>query len=280
MLRARTPEGWFLITHPEHARIAGEFARAWGNDLFRSPFPRDATLEGIRRHDDGWALRDASPKLTREGRPSAFGIDLVGKYSAFEEIDLADYLRVRGQAMEAVAAEDPYAAVLISMHTCNLLTERADHSTLRPEDRPRLAAFIESQRSRQETLRGECARSGRFTPQDLLPETWFENFRLLQACDNLSLLSCVDYPHPAGLLHPLPLNGGGTREVAVHHVTDRTFWLDPWPFKDPALEVGVSGRRVTGEKFASESEIAAAYRNAPEETLTLRILSRPPVHSA
>ncbi|MFM8878525.1 MAG: DUF3891 family protein, partial [Verrucomicrobiota bacterium] len=104
MLRARTPQGWFLITHPEHARIAGEFARAWGNDLFRRPFPSDATLEGIRRHDDGWAMRDASPKLTREGRPSAFGIDLVGKYSAFEEIDLTDYLRVRGQAMEAVAA--------------------------------------------------------------------------------------------------------------------------------------------------------------------------------
>ncbi|MEY4691657.1 MAG: hypothetical protein RIT19_1982 [Verrucomicrobiota bacterium] len=280
MLRARTPEGWFLITHPEHARIAGEFARAWGNDLFRSPFPRDSTLEGIRRHDDGWAVRDRSPKLTREGRPSAFGIDLVGKYSAFEEIDLADYLQVRGQAMEAVAAQDPYAAVLISMHTCNLLTERADHSTLRPEDRPRLAAFLESQQSRQETLRQECARTGRFTPQDLLATTWVENFRLLQACDNLSLLSCVDYPHPAGLLHPLPLNGGGTREVAVHHVTERTFWLDPWPFRDPVIEVRVSGRRVTGETFPSEAEIATAHRNAPTETLTLRITSHAPVTPA
>ena len=275
MLRARTPQGWFLITHPEHARIAGEFARAWGNDLFRRPFPSDATLEGIRRHDDGWAMRDASPKLTREGRPSAFGIDLVGKYSAFEEIDLTDYLRVRGQAMEAVAAEDPYAAVLISMHTCNLLTERADHSTLRPEDRPRLAAFLDSQRSRQETLREECASSGRFTPQDLLAGTWLENFRLLQACDNLSLLSCVDYPHPAGLLHPLPLNDGGTREISVRRVTERTFWLDPWPFRNATLEVCVSGRPLCRETFASESEIAEAYLDTPPETLTLRITSRP-----
>jgi len=89
MLRYRTEEGWFLLTHPEHARIAGEFAKAWGNALFRAPFPREDVLAGIRRHDDGRSARDVKPLLTREGKPSAFGVDLVGKYSAFEEIDLA-----------------------------------------------------------------------------------------------------------------------------------------------------------------------------------------------
>jgi hypothetical protein len=240
MLRASTPEGWFLITHPEHARLAGEFASAWGNSRFRSPFPLTNTLEGIRRHDDGWATRDLAPKITREGRPSAFGIDLVGKYSAFEEIDLADYLQVRGRAMEAVAAQNAYAAVLISMHTCNLLTERADHSTLRPEDRPKLAAFLEMQERRQE---------------------------------DLSLLSCVDYPNPASLLHPLPLAGGGMQAVAVHRLAERTFRLDPWPLREAVVEVSVTGRRINGERFDSESDLATAYARATPETLLIRLES-------
>jgi len=271
MLRARTQDGWFLITHPEHARLAGEFAAAWGNDRFRAPFPRTHTLTGIRRHDDGWAARDLTPKITREGRPSAFGIDLVGKYSAFEEIDLEDYLRVRGQAMEAVAAEDPYAAVLISMHTCNLLTERADHSTIRPVDRPRLAAFLEGQQGRQDELRTACAASGRFTEADLRAGTWIENFRLLQACDNLSLLACVDYPEPATLLHPLPLQDSGTSEVQVRRIDGRTFRLDPWPMREPVVEVRVTGRPVAGESFASEADLVAAHARVSPETRIIRI---------
>ena len=54
-----------------------------------------ARAEGIASHDDGWAARDAHPSITRQGKPSAFSTELVGKYSAFEEIDLADYLAVR-----------------------------------------------------------------------------------------------------------------------------------------------------------------------------------------
>ena len=275
MLRARTPQGWFLITHPEHARLAGVFAAAWGNERFRRPFPHTNTVQAVCRHDDGWATRDLSPKPTREGRPSAFGIDLVGKYSAFEEIDLDDYLGVRGRAMEAVAAEDPYAAILISMHTCNLLSERADHSTLRPVDRPKLEAFLIRQEHRQGELREACARSGSFTATDLMASTWVENFRLLQACDNLSLLSCVDYPGTANLLHPLPLSGGGTSEITVTRVAERPFRLDPWPMQAPVIEATLTGRHITGERFASESELAAAYAAAPPESLTLRIERSP-----
>ena len=90
MLRMETETGWWLITHPDHARLAGDFAKAWGNDKFRKPEPRERVLRGISCHDDGWAARDAHPSITRQGKPSAFSIELVGKYSAFEEIDIAE----------------------------------------------------------------------------------------------------------------------------------------------------------------------------------------------
>src|SRR5208282_3525438 len=116
---------------------------------FLPPEPRGNVLKGIARHDDGWAARDASPKITRAGLPSAFSVELVGKYSAFEEIDLADYLAVRDRAVRMMASEDAYAALLISMHTYNLLTAHADRSTIAPADLPLLDGFLEKQKSFQ-----------------------------------------------------------------------------------------------------------------------------------
>jgi hypothetical protein len=135
VIRVKEPGGWMLVGHRDHARFAGELARQWGNAEFAPPEPFADILVAVARHDDAWAERDAAPCLTREGRPSAFSHELVGTYSAFEEIDLADYLAVRGQATEAVAADNPYAAIIVSMHTVNLLTEQADLRGLSDQDR-------------------------------------------------------------------------------------------------------------------------------------------------
>jgi hypothetical protein len=132
MLRVQTDTGWWLITHGDHARLAAAFASHWGNSMFTPPHPRREVLDAIRVHDDGWAARDAHPGITRQGKPAAFSEELVGKYSAFEEIDLADYLSVREAALDEVEARSAYAALLVSMHTYNLLTERADRSTIAP----------------------------------------------------------------------------------------------------------------------------------------------------
>src|SRR6266481_2190772 len=140
MLRLETGTGWWLVTHPDHARLAGAFAERWGNDRFLPPEPLVNVLRGIARHDDGWAARDSSPQITRQGKPSAFSVELVGKYSAFEEIDLEDYLAVRERAVRLMAADDPYAAILVSLHTYNLLTARADRTTIQPEQLPLLDA--------------------------------------------------------------------------------------------------------------------------------------------
>src|SRR5271165_5794380 len=163
MLRRQTRNGWWLVTHPDHARLAGAFAARWGNERFPPPEPRERVLEGIARHDDGWAARDAKPAITRQGKPSAFSIELVGKYSAFEEIDIEEYLAVRDRADRIIAEEDPYAGLLISMHTYNLLTEHADRSTIAPEGLALLDAFLERQRDYQRSLLVDIAEDATLT---------------------------------------------------------------------------------------------------------------------
>ena len=267
MIRLEAENGWWLVTHPEHARLAGCFAEHWGNALFSSPEPRASVLLGIARHDDGWAARDAMPHITRAGLPSAFSTDLVGKYAAFEEIDLVDYLVVRERAVAEVAGRDAYAALLISMHTYNLLTDRADRSTIVPLQLPLLDAFLERQRALQQALQstlGEQSRSQLDGIED--------NFRLLQATDNLSLLACTDYGGPATLLHPLRLLDGEAAPVEVDALGQRAFRLRPWPFREDRLQIHFASRFVEGRSFASKEVFQDLYFAASQSQVSVTLM--------
>jgi hypothetical protein len=263
MLRMESESGWWLITHPDHARLAGAFAAAWGNAQFRRPEPRARVLHGIASHDDGWAARDAHPTITRQGRPSAFSTELVGKYSAFEEIDIAGYLAVRERAVRIIAEEDPYAGLLVLMHTYNLLTEHADRSTIAPQGLALLDAFLERQRDYRRTLLASIASDESLAAEEKSEQTILEHFRLLQACDNLSLLSCVAYDRPAHLLHPLPLNDGGASEIRVTPLAPRHYRLTPWPFGESELTFAFPAQHVQGKLFRTSDELQSVFGLAP-----------------
>jgi Protein of unknown function (DUF3891) len=271
MLRLESPTGWWLTTHPDHARLAAAFAEHWGNNSFARPGPRDHVLHGIAVHDDGWAARDAAPQTTREGKPSAFSTELVGKYSAFEEIDLADYLAVRGRAVELVAESDAYAALLVSMHTSNLLSERADRSTIAPEQLSLLDDFLEAQRLVQERLFAAVHKDDRFTPKEKTWDWIDDQFRLLQATDNLSLLSCVNYTKPATLLHPLRVQDGAGERVAVEPLGERTFRLTPYPLESSPLKVEFPARHVEGKVFENSADLQRKFEAAEVAMLSVTI---------
>jgi hypothetical protein len=271
MLRLETETGWWLVTHPDHARLAGAFAEHWGNESFLAPEPRDHVLRGIARHDDGWTARDAIPQITRQGKPSAFSTELVGKYSGFEEIDLPDYLAVRDRAVRLIAAEDPYAAVLISMHTYSLLNDHSDRSTIVPAQLSLLDQFLEGQRALQDFLRKQIASNPKLMPEHKSENAIMDHFRLLQASDYLSLLTCVDYQKPVDLLHALPAHGGKHIPIQVHAIGTRHFVLDPYPFARPSLSFQFPARHAKGKKFSSARELQEAFSAAPVEMLSVTV---------
>jgi len=271
VLRLETETGWWLVTHPDHAHLAGAFAERWGNERFLSPEPRARVLKGIMRHDDGWALRDSAPQITRQGKPSAYSVELVGKYSAFEEIDLADYLAVRDRAVRLIAEEDPYAAILISMHTHNLLSEHADRSTILPAELPLLDEFLAQQRAFQRRLFERISADRNLPPEQKTEAAILDHFRLLQAADYLSLLSCVDFGRPSHLLHALPLRDGGHSRVEVRSVGPRQFVLDPYPFAEPSLTFEFPARRVAGKLFSSSAKLQEQFAASPVETLSVTL---------
>jgi hypothetical protein len=271
MIRLESETGWWLVTHPNHAQLAGAFAAQWGNEKFLAPEPRERVLRGVNCHDDGWAARDQQPQITRQGKPSAFSVELVGKYSAFEEIDLVDYLAVRERAVRMVAEEDAYAALLVSMHTYNLLTARADRSTIQPDQLPLLDAFLARQLQFQQDLRARLAADKEFASEEIAPSRIENHFRLLQACDNLSLLSCVDYPQPGDLLHELPLCDGGACRIAVESLGERHFRLAPYPFAASPLVFHLPARHVEGKHFSTAEELQKKFYSAAPVHLSVRL---------
>lgn len=256
MIRKETPDGWVLVTHGEHARLAAQFAEAWGNHRFAPPAPLADVLTAVATHDDGWAARDAAPFLTKAGIPEAFTQDLVGTYAAFEEIDLPAYLRVRGDATAAVAAHNPFAAIIVSMHTVNLLTEQADLSTIRAEHRPLHAEFIAAQRAFQlETAARLDVRVG------VLDRA----FRFLQCCDNLSLIACARYPRERPLRHTHADRAGQLHTFTCTPVSDDHFKITPSPFRDATMAFDLRVRVLKERAFASTEAYRASLAATPVE---------------
>jgi len=271
MLRLETKDGWWLITHPDHAHLAGEFATQWGNELFVSPQPREHVLRAIYAHDNGWAARDEKPVVTRFGKPAAFSVELVGAYSAFEEIDLEAYLAVRRSAVQLIAQQDAYAAILISMHTYNLLTDRADRSTIRAEQLPLLDAFLVEQKELQSELQQKLVAANEIPQEQIAWDALTENFKLLQACDNLSLLSCVDFHGAATLLWPQKTRDGAASEVHVTRIAERSFRLAPYPFAQPQLTLKLRARFVPSLTFDTSEQLQQLFNASSIEELDVHI---------
>lgn len=266
MIRLQTDSGWILIRHQDHARLAGEFAACWGNDRFLRPEPFPDIHVGVSRHDDAWVSRDDAPAIAADGTPSAFSRELVGTYSAFENIDLEAYLRVRGEATEAVAKDNPLAAILVSMHTVNLLTEQADLTTLSPMQREVLAAFVRAQLARQEELKSGIADGKR--PSEIRLE---QAFRFLQACDSLSLAACVRYPGAMPLRHRHPTKSDGVQEITCYPEGGDRYRLEPYPLDSEEITFTISGLVVDGFSFASDAALRAACGRGTVEALNITV---------
>jgi hypothetical protein len=278
MLRLESKTGWWLVTHPEHGRLAGAIAARWGNRLFAPPEPSDRVLRGIHAHDDGWARRDAHPRITKQGKPSAFSVEVaVGGKPAFAEtdveIDLEEYLGVREHGVAEVAARDAYAALLVSLHTCDLLTKDPSREAIAPEQLPLLDAFLLRQRKLQKSLRAAVSADPQLTTDETGETAIQDGFRLLQAADRMSLLACVEYATPTTLLHPLRLRNGCQAEVTVTPLGERRFRLAPYPLDADEVRIPFPARFVPVTRFASAAEFETAFHAAAVQELEVVLVS-------
>ncbi len=240
--------GVVAIGQASHAWLSGQLARAWGNERFRAPTPREEVCLAAEQHDVGMAEWDRAPEPDPD----------TGWPRSFMEMALEDHLRLWSAAPRKLLAQSRYAALLVSMHGAALYEHR-DVSRLGPEDAAAVAGYLSSQRALQERL------------IDLLGADRAElsrNQRLLAAWDALSLALCLGWdPYT---LEEVPGTGEGPAVLRLESSGDR-WTLDPWPFTASELTVRCEGRRLT-ERHTSRSELEQALADAPHVALSFTLV--------
>jgi Protein of unknown function (DUF3891) len=231
------------IGQASHAWLSGQLARAWGNERFPAPAPREEVCLGAEQHDVGMAEWDLAPELNAA----------TGLPTQFFEVERRTHLRLWADAPRRMLTQSRYAALLVSLHGTGLY-ERFPPRTDDPEIARAIAEYHEGQRELQEALAAEVGAG------------WVglrRNQALLAAWDDLSLALCqASVPRE---VPDVPAAGDERVSVTLAAAGD-TYTLDPWPLTADAVEVQVEGRRLDGP-FAAEAALHAALAQAPVVTL-------------
>jgi hypothetical protein len=236
------------IGQASHAWLSGQLARAWGNERFPPPSPREEVCLAAAQHDVGWAEWDLRPTLDpATGRPHSF----------LAMPDLAKHIELWSWAPDRMLTQCTYAALLVSMHGTALYARR-DLGELPAAEADLIRGYLRREQSRQTAL----ARMLNADETDLA-----RNQRLIWTWDSMSLALCLPWdPHTATRV---PTADSET-DVEVRSTVSDRFRVHPWPFSAPEVRVHCEARRLT-ERHSDERELQAALAEAPVEQLSFTL---------
>jgi hypothetical protein len=140
-----------------------------------------------------------------------------------------------------------------------------------PDQLPLFENFLEGQKALQDSWRKQIASNPKVRPEHKTEDAILDHFRLLQASDYLSLLTCVDFRKPVELLHALPARGGKHIPIEARSIGARHFALNPYPFAEASILLQFPARHVTGKFFSSAKQLQDAFEAAPAEMLSVTV---------
>lgn len=285
MLISVRNDGVQAVTQPDHARVAGALAAAWGNERLGFEALSDSLKIAAARHDDGWEVLDGAPAVAAgTGRPAHF-----------LEVPLEATVGPYGAGVERIYADDVYAGVLSSRHWAGLYSARwgVQDSPLLDHPLAREVADAQDQRAAAEA-RGLWADRGGL--RSAFEAALWHDYEVLQTLDFISLALClVDVREPtaaaeAHVAVPATLRGvvqpPGARLVpmvplAGSHVTMRMCVLepsvvevDPYPFASDSLVVGVPTRSVPAVSDSSDEVVRETYLATDTVTLPITLVGK------
>jgi len=252
MIIQRSAQVILVVAQPDHARLAGVFARA-GHQK-----PNPSLLAAAHHHDDGWLTWEAAPTIDERGRPHDF-----------LTVPMDERVAIYRRGIDLVAGADPYAGLLTSMHFSRLLAEGL--GSLEGAPRRVAEAFLAGQVAWEVRTRRELGE----------PSGAEADYLLLRGFDFLSLLLCMrPLEELAGTtLPPIHERSEEPARPTAIDVVDGRVVLDPYPFGpakhtgpegstgNEALDVAVEARLLPATTFDSDQAYRSALAAAPVEEL-------------
>jgi hypothetical protein len=252
----------FAIPMDEHTGLAGQFARAFGNERFEPLEPRDLLLFLVANHDKGWTSYDAAPKTDpRTGLP----YNLV-------DTPAEDIVKTSAASPDFNEKHHPYCGLLSSMHSWGLyngrygLSDKVLIDTISAKDRPLAQRMLEGELIRQERLKAQLAK-------DPKTAAWIEeghllqNYKQLQFFDTFALY--FNRTHEAerteARFEHVPMNAREDATITVRPVGPASYALSPYPFNHSPARFEFSGRYIHASERGSDTDWAAIFASAPQE---------------
>lgn len=236
---------WQIVLQPEHAELAGQFARAWSP----RPEPFDSLELVTRRHDDGWFLWERGPGLDPEGRPANF-----------LDVPVPIHLAFYKAAIVAVSEEDEYAGLILSMHGAGIYKGRYGY------EEELAMRFVDKAASdaQQFVAEQEGAYPERLAGLGIDDDEAWRGYKFLQVWDRLSLYACLnDLDNPkAESISPVPLDGSETT-ITLTPSGRRRVSVDPYPFASNPAEFTFERRMIPKRDWADSAEFRRDFFAAP-----------------
>ena len=274
MIRRDAGDHFLLITQTDHAAVAGQLAGHFGNAKFARPLPRQPLLTAVAMHDQGWPLHDDEPTLNHRGLP----LDVF-------ELPRAIALMVWAASAERAALVDPYAGLLVSLHSLSL----SIHATSPPakknekfdvrkmQEQFAVNKFQHREVERQEQLRLWLGFNTHLPLKHGLAEAHASpeddrirfDFRLLQAMDLISLSLCCTHLPQGETNDVLRSPTGEASKLRLRRSPDGVLHVDPWPFDSARIELAVPARRFPARRFDNVQDFRGVYHHTPIERLML-----------
>lgn len=251
---ASNGDAQFVITMDQHTGLAGQFARAFGNDDFQPVTPLDIVLYIIEHHDSGWAdLDQAAAVDPNTGLP----YHLVD--TPFENI-----IRTSAASPDFNSRHHPYCGLLSSMHSWGLyngrygLSDKVLLDMLADDNRSVASEMLDGELARQQQLKEELAAD---------PETagWineghlFQNYKQLQFFDTMALyFNCLpEGAREQTVFQNVPQREGFDVEVKLQPLGDGVYSLAPFPFAVDGAVFSFDGRYMKPVSDRQSVDLAA-----------------------
>jgi len=279
MIRRDDGQTFILISQHDHAVLAGQVMACVGGRVFAVPTRHPVLTLATSLHDCGWPTHDDAPTLNDQGLPR----------DVFESTPSIG-LSVWQASAERATGHDPYAGLLVSLHSLSLSIlaassgpsdGREDFDLTDPHVKFAVNKFQHREIERQEDLRKAIglrtdlpllhglADPGQDGREDLLAY----HLRLLQAMDLISLGLCCTKPPSARTRDVQPRVGAKALQLKLTRTNATTLHVSPWPFESPRLNFSVPMKRVPNQSYESQEAFGEVYARSPIEMMDVTVAS-------
>jgi Protein of unknown function (DUF3891) len=251
MLVRDAGDAWQIVLQTDHGRLAGDFARAWGEEI-----DHRRSLELVAdRHDDGWFVWEQAPGLDSEGRPYQY-----------TDLQVTSHIAFYRAAITAISEQDPFAGLIVSMHGAGIYRSRYG---LQPSLKMKLAG--EAQQLVEDFVAGEEATyAERAAALGVSEDERWHAYKLLQVWDQLSLYACLNdlaaesSEGPYSSIPSAPL-GGEEVTLTLRGLGGNRVTVDPYPFAASRLELTLPRRLVAKRDWRDSDDFRVDFDAAEVE---------------